>query len=239
MTEAPMIVHDPAFASVEPHGKYPTWSEVPALPHQSLLDTVGAGTLENFYLVGEAWAHVLHHRLAPGATALDIGCGCGRTARFLLFREDIAYIGFDIFEPAIAWCNRYLAPFAKGRFRFEHFDAHSGHYNPRGRLKATEVRFPAADASIDVAFAASLFTHLLEDDARHYLRESARILKPTGVLVASVHCDPEPGKKYSGRENRIEVEQAHFLSMARSAGLAMAEDLGSLCGQETLVFKRS
>ena len=238
MNDAPMVVHDPAYAKVATYSKYPTWAEVPPLPDQSLLDTIGAGSLENFYLVGEAWAHVLHRRLREGATVLDIGCGCGRTARFLLFREDIRYIGFDIFQPAIEWCERYLVPFGGGRFRFAHFNAHSGHYNPRGTLSAREVRFPAEDASIDVAFAASLFTHLLEADAVHYLRESARALKPGGILVASVHCEPAPGSKYSGRENRIEVDRAHFLSMASAAGLVLAEDLGSLCGQEALVFKR-
>ena len=232
-----MVVHDPADASVATYGKYPTWPEVPALPHQSLLDTVGAGTLENFYLVGEAWANVLHHRLAPGATALDIGCGCGRTARFLLFREDIRYIGFDIFLPAVQWCDRYLAPLAKGRFRFEHFDAYSGHYNPEGKLQATAVRFPAADGSIDVAFAASLFTHLLEPDAAHYLRESARCLRPSGLLLASVHVEPAAGRKFSGRENRIEIDREYFIGMAAAAGLRVAEDLGSLCGQETLAFR--
>jgi SAM-dependent methyltransferase len=233
-----MVVHDPATAHATTYALYPVYFEVPPLPDQSLLDTVGAGTLENFYFVGEAWAHVLHHRLAEGATALDIGCGCGRTARFLLFREDIRYIGFDVFKPAIEWSHRHLVPFSGGRFRFEHLDAHSAHYNPRGTMRATDVRFPAADASVDVAFAASLFTHLLEPDAAHYLRESARCLKPGGVLVASIHAEPPKGVKFAGRENRIDIAMDHFIAMAKGAGLALKEDVGSLCGQETVVLER-
>lgn len=233
-----MVVHDPADATAGTHPQYPTWAGIPALPHPSLLHTIGAATLENFYLVGEAFAHVVAKRLPPGGRTLDIGCGCGRTARFLLLREDIHYIGFDIFKPAIDWSNEHLAPLARGRFRFEHFDAHSGHYNPRGKLKATQVRFPVADGSIDVAFAASLFTHLLEGDARHYLAESARCLDRAGLLVASIHVEPVPGEKYSGRENRIEIDKPYFIAMAGAAGLELREDLGSICGQETLVFGR-
>lgn len=105
----------------------------------SLLNTIGATSLENFYLAGEAVAHIVNRRLPAGGTALDMGCGCGRNARFLLIRPDITYIGFDVFKPAIEWAGRYLSPFAPGRFRFEHFNAHSAHYNPRGSIKATDV----------------------------------------------------------------------------------------------------
>src|SRR5688500_2332564 len=236
MAEIPMIVHDPADAVSGTHPKYPTWAQVPALPHTSLLHTVGADTLDNYYVVGEAVAHLVSKRLARSGRTLDIGCGCGRTARFLLLRDDIRYTGFDIFKPAIAWSNAHLLRFAAGRFRFEHFDVHSAHYNPRGRMKATEVRFPAADGAIDVAFAASLFTHLLEPDARHYLAESARCLDAAGILIASIHAAPAPGERYSGRENRIEIDKDYFIAMAAAAGLELAEDLGSICGQETLVF---
>ena len=105
-------------------------------------------------------------------------------------------------------------------------------------MKSTQVRFPAEDGSIDLAFAASLFTHLLEPDARHYLRESARVLKKTGLLVASIHVETPAGEAYAGRENRIDVEKPYFVAMAREAGLALKEDFGTVCGQEVLVFGR-
>jgi SAM-dependent methyltransferase len=238
MTDVPMVVHDPALAKTGTHPKYPTWKDVPPLPDPSLLHTVGAGSLENFYLAGEAVAHLLHRRLRQGGTTLDMGCGCGRTARFLLFRDDIRYVGFDIFRPAIDWSNTYLAPLGGGRFHFHHVDAHSAHYNPFGALKASEIRFPASDGSIDLAFAASLFTHLLEPDAAHYLAESARCLAPSGLLVASIHHEPQGGQSYSGRENRIDVEKTYFIGMARTVGLEMSEDLGTVCGQELLVFRK-
>lgn len=106
MAEAPMIVHDPTGVALDVHPKYPPWKHVAPLPGVSFLDSIGAPNLENFYVVGEAWASVLGRFMPQGASVLDIGCGCGRTARFLLLRPDIRYLGFDIFKPAIEWAER-------------------------------------------------------------------------------------------------------------------------------------
>ena len=235
----PMEVHDPAGARVETHPKYPLFRHVAPLPGVSLMDSIGAATLENFYIVGEAWAAVVCHYAKAGDTLLDIGCGCGRTARFFLMRPELRYVGMDVFGPAIAWAERYLEPLAPpGAYRFVHVDAYSAHYNPRGRLKASEVRFPVEDGSVDIAFAASLFTHLLEPDARHYLAESARAVRAGGLLIASIHDEPPAGVRYSGREDRIDVEKAHFVELARAAGFELHEDLGLVCGQQTFAFER-
>jgi len=231
-------VHDPALAPVASHEDYWFLTNTPPLPHMRLLHSVGAPSLENFYVAGEAGAHSVARHIPRGGTVLDMGCGPGRTARFLLLRDDIRYVGFDIFKPGIDWANRFLAPYGNGRFRFEHFDAYSAHYNPRGTMHATDVRFPAADASTDVAFAMTLFTHLLEEDARHYLRESARVLKPSGLLIPSIHVEPAPGQKFSGREDRIDVDKDYFIGMAREAGFVLREDMGTVCSQEILVFAK-
>ena len=236
--EPTMEVHDPAGVSLATHPKYPLFKHVAPLPNVSLMDSIGAATLENFYIVGESWAATVSRFLGAGETALDIGCGCGRTARFLMLRPDIRYVGFDVFKPAIDWANLHLVPLAPGRLSFEHFDAYSAHYNPRGPMKATEVRFPVDDGTIDVAFAASLFTHLLEPDAVHYLAESARSLRSGGVLVASTHTEPKPGERFSGREDRIDIAPDYFVAMAGRAGLRVREDLGLICGQDTIAFER-
>ncbi len=50
---------------------------------------------------------------------------------------------------------------------------------------AAEFRFPYEDASFDFAFATSLFTHLLRDEASHYLAEDRRVpTAPGGRLPA-------------------------------------------------------
>lgn len=233
-----MLVHDPALAAVESHRKYPAFWQVPPLPSATLMGTVGATDIENFYVVAEAWAHVVS-RLAPrNASVLDVGCGCGRTARLLMLREDLVYTGFDVFRPSIEWAQRHLAPLAGGRFRFVHVDAASGHYNPRGRESPESVRFPAADSSIDLVFAASLFTHLREAHARHYLAESSRVLDRGGRLLVSIHDEVRPGERYTGDEARIDVAEEYFVDMAHAAGLAFERSLGAVCGQLALVFTR-
>lgn len=238
MAEQPMIVHDPAGVRLATHPDYPVFKHVVPLPSISLMDSIGAATLENFFIVAEAWASVVSRFAPTGASVLDIGCGCGRTARLLLLRPDLTYLGFDVFKPAIEWAEAYLSPLSGGRFRFAHVDGHSAHYNPRGALASRDVVFPAADGRTDVAFAASLFTHLLEPDAEHYLAESARCLRRGGVLVASIHDEPPPGVRYAGREDRIDVERGYFVALAERAGFALREDLGALCGQTALAFER-
>ena len=112
---------------------------------------------------------------------LDIGCGVGRMAIPLLdcMGPEGRYIGFDISPQAIRWCAEHIA--AKNpRFAFHVADIFNKEYNRRGTGRAAEYRFPCADGSVDFAFAASVFTHMLPDDVRRYLAEIHRVLKPGG-----------------------------------------------------------
>ena len=90
----------------------------------------------------------------------------------------------------------------------------------------------------DVAFAASVFTHLLEEDSKHYLHQIARVLKPAGRAILSIHIDTVPEVTFSGCEARIDIRPDYFLQMARAAGLALLEQVGELCGQETFIFTK-
>jgi SAM-dependent methyltransferase len=56
----------------------------------------------------------------------------------------------------------------------------SSFYNPRGRINPTEYAFPCRADSADVVFATSVFTHMQASEVRHYINETARILKPGG-----------------------------------------------------------
>jgi SAM-dependent methyltransferase len=115
----------------------------------------------------------------------DFGCGCGRIARQLIQQRSRPgrYVGIDLHPAMIEWCNTNLRPFAP-EFEFYHHDVFNYSFNP-GPDKPTFLPFPVADAQFTLVNAWSVFTHLNEAAARHYLHEAARILKPTGILHAT------------------------------------------------------
>jgi SAM-dependent methyltransferase len=123
--------------------------------------------------------------LQPDERVLDVGCGIGRMARPLAgyLRGDGSYDGFDVNRDGIRWCERRYRRHAN--FHFAVADLFNARYNPRGAQRADEFRFPYEDASFSFIFATSVFTHLLEADATHYLAECARVLAPGGRFLAT------------------------------------------------------
>lgn len=120
-----------------------------------------------------------HHRL------LDVGCGFGRLAVPLIpHLTHGEYVGFDLDRRAIRWCTREISA-RHANFHFAHADVANTFYNRSGAIDPTRFVFPCADASVDVVFASSVFTHLLPKTADHYLFEIARVLKPGGRAVVS------------------------------------------------------
>jgi SAM-dependent methyltransferase len=123
--------------------------------------------------------------LQPSERVLDVGCGIGRMARPLAgyLCSKGSYDGFDVNRDGIGWCRRRYR--RHPRFGFQVADIFNARYNPRGAHRAAEYRFPYADASFDFVLATSVFTHLLEADATHYLAECERVLAPGGRLFAT------------------------------------------------------
>jgi SAM-dependent methyltransferase len=221
------------------------------VPNYTLRFTSGPKELDNYLYIGAAWATICNRYLSKKSRSLvlDIGCGVGKTARFLILNPLIDYCGFDIFLPSIVWCRREFPRIVGDSFRFEHFDGFSETYNPDGKTAATDYKFPVEDGKVDLAFAASLFTHLLEKDMRHYLNETNRVLKPGGVAVFSIHTledlkDQYPntkienGKNYIGNEHVMFIRKQFFIETAIEFGLSVKEEIGKICGQETIVFEK-
>jgi SAM-dependent methyltransferase len=151
------------------------------LPPLRLRD-VGQG---DFRAIGESLAAMLvRHGLRASHRVLDIGSGVGRVAIPLTkVLTGGSYDGLDIVPSWVRWCRRNITP-SHPRFRFTLANVFNSHYNRRG-VPPASFRFPYDDAAFDFAFATSLFTHLGVDDARHYLREVHRVLRPGGRLVAT------------------------------------------------------
>jgi len=117
---------------------------------------------------------------------LELGCGHGRTGRGLLMylRWPGRYVGLDVDRTRIEDAqSRFQARWPN--FEFVWADVRNPQYNPSGATDAASYRFPFPDASFDVIYAASLFTHLLPDETRNYFRESRRVLKPRGRCLFS------------------------------------------------------
>ncbi len=109
---------------------------------------------------------------------LDIGCGPGRMAIGIgeRFGWTNDYIGFDINKADIEFCNSVITKQFPS-FRFYYFDVENSHYNKKGLLSASTVKFPAEDHTIDFVFATSVYTHLYNKDVAHYLKETARVCR--------------------------------------------------------------
>lgn len=147
------------------------------------------GGEENYQAVNEEFMHyfVNFGGLQPNHRVLDVGCGIGvmasRLTRFLSPKGQ--YCGFDIVRLGITWATRNIT-LRFPNFSFAHVDLFNKHYNPKGKISASEFRFPYDDATFDFVFLKSVFTHLLPDSMQHYLSEIHRVLKPGGRCLLTI-----------------------------------------------------
>lgn len=225
------------------HASYSGPGHALPFPSPELMGTVGASDAENFMVVGDTWYQIVASALRQTARAdthlLDLGCGCGRLARYLLRWPNLRYTGIDLFRSSIEWCNDHLKPVAPERFQFIFFDGYSAHYNPEGSTDAAAFALPLPNGVVDMVVAASLYTHLTLPAVQQSLAESARVLAPGGVLVASILTDRAPPNGYAGDEFRADIDFAYFLTLARSVGLEFREDHGILCGERVVILFRA
>lgn len=102
-----------------------------------------------------------------GKRVLDFGCGAGRTLRrFVADEVDAELCGCDIDAASIEWLQEHLSP-------------------PLEVFRNDELPpLPQPDASFDLVYCVSVFTHLTRSWSA-WLLELHRILKPDGLLVAT------------------------------------------------------
>jgi len=133
---------------------------------------------------------------------LDFGCGCGRILKaFEGFPHAGELWGSDVDAEAIAWNRTNLG--------------HLAQFTSNADLPP--MRFP--DGWFSAVLAVSVFTHLPEEMQIAWLSELRRIIRPGGVLVASLH-----GAHYLSDSNpdlRAEVEERGFAyrTGSRTGGL--------------------
>jgi SAM-dependent methyltransferase len=203
------------------------------LPPPELRGLVGnTDSVEEFERVGSSIAGMMKALglLEPGNRILDVGCGCGRVAARLLSSPIASYEGFDRNPRLVGWAAENIMP-ADPRFRFQLVSVESPYAELdgfRGTIPATDLRFPYADGSFEVALLASVFTHMPVADSRRYLDELARVLGPDGQVLATWFLTDEPEGAVEGlgySHNRTAQTEA-----VRAAGFS-AQDLFGLAAE--------
>jgi len=125
--------------------------------------------------------------LRPEHDVLDIGCGVGRTARYLCdyLSTGARYEGFDVREEPVKWCQQNITPRCPN-FHFAFTPLYNAPYNPDPSLpSATEFEFPYGEGTFDFVLAHSLFTHIPPEVSEHYLNEIYRVLRPGGISYST------------------------------------------------------
>lgn len=124
--------------------------------------------------------------LKPDGKILDVGCGIGRkTIPLINYLEKTgSYEGFDTIQSDIDWCKKAIST-RYPNFNFQRVDIYNKSYNPHGKYKASEFKFPFEDDSFDLITLGSVFTHMLPEDLENYLSEISRVLKKGGKCLIS------------------------------------------------------
>lgn len=110
----------------------------------------------------------------------DLGCGCGRQARQLvqMRQPPQEYVGVDISKPMIRWCQDNLI---HPGFSFHHHDVYDSVYaSNNSRHRTRPLPFPRDHFTLLNAH--SVFTHLLIDQTRFYLKELRDLATGDGVI---------------------------------------------------------
>jgi SAM-dependent methyltransferase len=198
---------------------------------------------------------------------LEIGCGCGAMlpAFGRMLGPEGRYVGFDVHPPSIVWCRRHFA--TDPRFRFELAEIASPYGDPSHQRTTQAYHFPLAGGSADFILAKSVFTHLLEEEARHYLREIRRTLRPGRLALITVFlfdgsgpaAVKPPGFPFPKGDSpmrwlrplrpraAIAFDRGFFEGMIAEAGLALREMVPGFWpgtalvpqGQDILILARS
>jgi SAM-dependent methyltransferase len=131
------------------------------------------------------------------SAVLDFGCGCGRVTRYWQAFPEVHVHGADYNPRLVAWNSRHL-PF--GRFA----------------VNRPDPPLPYSDASFDLAYALSVFTHLPEESQVAWMKELRRILRPGGYLLLTTHGDsyreklPPSLRQAYDRGELVVVDEAHL-----------------------------
>lgn len=224
-------------------------------PPEGLIYTGGG----DFIRQGNEWVQFFrdHTPLNEQSQVLDIGSGIGRIAlplsRFLNGR----YEGFEAMKTGVDWCRDNIES-RHPNFRFKYVPLYNDLYNADG-IAADSYVFEYPDAFFDFACAISVFTHLIPEELENYFRQTSRVLKKDGYLVATFFIlDPESEAlslkndagfhfKYSFghyalmdkkvKSANVAYQRDYLLQLAADSGFTLMHEVkGAWCGREKSTY---
>jgi SAM-dependent methyltransferase len=155
----------------------------------------------DYFEIGEACARMiddalnkLHVDIKHFRAILDFGCGCGRVIRRIRPLTKATLHGTDYNSTLIDWCRRNL---------------------PIAEFRVNQLTPPLAyhDATFDLVYALSVFTHLPETLQFAWIAELSRVLQPGGYLLMTVHGQAHA--QYLPPEVRAKLETERFLVLGQ------------------------
>lgn len=164
---------------------------LPLPPRRMRVLVSGTADAQRFLESGRLTAQYLRDLLADSGTPmeqmgtiLDLGCGCGRIARWYATVDGPRLKGCDYNGTLVDWCAANL--------RFMDVE--------RNQLQPP---LPYGSASFDFVYMLSVFTHLSTEAAQRWVAEVARVVKPGGLFWFTIHGD-------SYRERLPPADQERF-----------------------------
>jgi SAM-dependent methyltransferase len=101
-------------------------------------------------------------------SVLELGCGSARLIRHFRCMDGVRLVGTDVIPESVAWCQQNI---------------------PGVEFHVNDLTPPlsfAEDAAFDLAYAASVFTHIPMETRDLWIQEMYRILRPGGFLLWDV-----------------------------------------------------
>jgi SAM-dependent methyltransferase len=123
----------------------------------------------------------------------------------------------------------------------------NGDYRPSGDVPASRFDFPFSDATFDLAFATSVYSHMSLEDVGRYLSETARILAPGGRAFFTAYLLDEHRRARVGQRASMRLQDWRDGSMVadpRTPERAIAHDgdallaLAATAGLKLTTIKR-
>lgn len=134
----------------------------------SMMYHLQSGLTDAMSIAGYLARH-LRHNAGRSSRILDFGCGLARILRYFIeFAPENLYYACDTNDKAISWG---ASAFPRAKFI---------------QMNATPP-LPLKSGLLDAAYAFSIFTHYNEPVHLDWLEELARVLRPGGIAVITVH----------------------------------------------------